>query len=175
MLFTCLHVCAFNCLVYLGINLAELLYNRARNYLQGCMRIMAWHRYQIPHINVAPKREHAHMWLLLLFEVLMSIKRVKCMHLCMCVWVYTYVYTDIYVHMYAFDSITIIVSIIIILLIGLLFFHYINVIMSIVLTLRSSVCAYTLLRRVLIHADCKWTSPTPSTTLPLYKMITCFI
>ena len=43
------------------------------------------------------------------------------------------------------------------------------------LTLRSSVCAYTLLRRVLIHADCKWPSPTPSTTLPLYEMITCFI
>ena len=42
-------------------------------------------------------------------------------------------------------------------------------------TLRSSVCAYTLLRRVLIHADCKWPSPTPSTTLPLYEMITCFI
>ena len=40
-------------------------------------------------------------------------------------------------------------------------------------TLRSSVCAYTLLRRVLIHAD--WPSPTPSTTLPLYEMITCFI
>ena len=37
-------------------------------------------------------------------------------------------------------------------------------------TLRSSVCAYTLLRRVLIHADCKWPSPTPSTTLPLYEM-----
>ena len=44
-----------------------------------------------------------------------------------------------------------------------------------VCTLRSSVCAYTLLRRVLIHADCKWPSPTPSTTLPLYEMITCFI
>ena len=42
-------------------------------------------------------------------------------------------------------------------------------------TLRSSVCAYTLLRRVLIHADCRWPSPTPSTTLPLYEMITCFI
>ena len=42
-------------------------------------------------------------------------------------------------------------------------------------TLRSSVCrrmcAYTLLRRVLIHADCRWPSPT----LPLYEMITCFI
>ena len=42
-------------------------------------------------------------------------------------------------------------------------------------TLRSSVCAYTLLRRVLIHGDCKRPSPTPSTTLPLYEMITCFI
>ena len=42
-------------------------------------------------------------------------------------------------------------------------------------TLRSSVCAYTLLRRVLIHADCRWPSPTPSTTLPLYEMITRFI
>ena len=42
-------------------------------------------------------------------------------------------------------------------------------------TLRSSVCAYTLLRRVLIHADCKWPSPTSSTTLPLYEMIACFI
>ena len=42
-------------------------------------------------------------------------------------------------------------------------------------TLRSSVCAYTLLRRVLIYADCKWPSPTPFTTLPLYEMITCFI
>ena len=42
-------------------------------------------------------------------------------------------------------------------------------------TLFSSVCAYTLLRRVVIYADCKWPSPTPSTTLPLYEMITCFI
>ena len=38
-----------------------------------------------------------------------------------------------------------------------------------------AVCAYTLLRRVLIHADCKWPFPTPSATLPLYEMITCFI
>ena len=35
--------------------------------------------------------------------------------------------------------------------------------------------SYTPLRRVLIHADCQWPSPTPSTTLPLYEMITCFI
>ena len=50
-----------------------------------------------------------------------------------------------------------------------------NVLFTAQCTLRSSVCAYTLLRRVLIHADCKWPSPTPSTTLPLYEMITCFI
>ena len=37
-----------------------------------------------------------------------------------------------------------------------------------------AVCAYTLLRRVLIHADCKWPSPTPSTTLPLYEMFVSF-
>ena len=49
------------------------------------------------------------------------------------------------------------------------------ILLTTVLTLRSSVCAYTLLRLVLIHADCKWPSPIPSTTLPLYEMITCFI
>ena len=53
MLFTCLHICSIICSVYLGINLSELLYNRARNYLQGYMGIVAWYRYQIPHMGKA--------------------------------------------------------------------------------------------------------------------------
>ena len=48
----------------------------------------------------------------------MSIKRVKCMHVCVCI--YIYVYADICVHMYAFDSMTI-YSILIILLINIFF------------------------------------------------------
>ena len=50
-----------------------------------------------------------------------------------------------------------------------------NLTVKIYYTPQQCVCLHTATRRVLIHADCRWPSPTNSTTLPLYEMITCFI